>query len=147
MLTTLQAVFVCHSLPNSPSHLPTCQRLGIQEGKEVVQDVPFDDRSEIHLQFSFQVEVEPSSGTFIFKGKYVQGPRSAPFIYLCWGERPEGAWVQCGRAKIPLGAIPKKQIQRMLENGGVLRARIAMSDSRGNPAFATLKENHVEWIE
>ena len=147
MAVTLQVQFECHTLPHSASPLPLCQRLGIQEGKEVIQDVPFEGQPEIRFQFSLQAEEEPVSGTVIFKGKYVQGPRSDPFIYLCWGERSEGTWVTCGRAKIPLGAIPRQQIQRALHDGVALRARIRMSDSRGNPAFATLKANHVEWIE
>ena len=147
MPATLQVVFECYCLPHPVSHLPTCQRLGIQEEKEVVQDVPFEGKSEIQFHFSIQAEAVPSGGAFFFKGKYAQGPKSARFIYLCWGERTDGAWAPCGRAKIPLGAIPHQQIQQALEHGGVLRARIVMTDSRGNPAFATLKGNHVEWIE
>ena len=147
MVKTLQVIFVCHTLPHSGSTLPTCKRLGIQEGKEVVQDVPIEDQDEIQFQFSLQAEAAPEGEMVIFKGKVVQGPRSAPFIYLCWGDRSEGAWVQCGRAKIPLGAIPSRQIQKALDNGSALRARIGMTDSRGNPAFATLKADHVAWIE
>ena len=101
----------------------------------------------ICFHFSFLVEMDPVGGKILFKGKFVQGPRSDPFVYLCWGDRLEGAWVQCGRAKIPLSAIPRGQIQQTLHDGGALHARIGMTDSRGNPAFATLKANQVEWIE
>ncbi len=147
MAATLQVQFECHTLPHSASSLPHCQRLGIQEGKVVILDIPVEGQAEIRFQFSLQAEVEPVSGKIIFKGKYVQGPRSDPFIYLCWGDRPEGIWAPCGRSKIPLGAIPSQQIQRALRDGGALRARISMTDSRGKPAFATLKANHVEWMD
>ncbi|MBE0696631.1 MAG: hypothetical protein IH586_06880 [Anaerolineaceae bacterium] len=143
----LQIQFECHRLPRSGAPQASCQRLGIQEGKEVVQDIPFEGQAEIRFQFSLQAEMEPVSGTVFFKGKYVQGPRSAPFIYLCWGDRIEGTWVPCGRTKIPLGAIPREQIQRALEDGSALRARISLTDRRGNPAFATLKADHVEWVD
>ncbi len=147
MAATLQVLFECHTLPHSGSPLPICQRLGIQEGKAVIRDIPFEGQAEIRFQFSLQAEMEPVSETVIFKGKFVQGPRTASFIYLCWGDRSAGAWVGYGRAKIPLGAIPRLQIQRALQDGRALRARIGMCDSRGNPACGTLKENQVEWIE
>ena len=147
MTATLQVVFDCHTLPKPGVPMPICQRLGIQEGKEVVQDVPYEAQTEIRLQIPIQVEVDPANGTKFFKGKYVQGPRTAPFIYLCWGDRSDGAWDQWGRAKIPLGAIPGQQIQQALQDGSLLRARIGLTDSRGNPACATLKADHVAWME
>ena len=39
MAASLQVLFECHTLPRSGSPVPNCQRLGIQEGKEVVLDV------------------------------------------------------------------------------------------------------------
>jgi hypothetical protein len=127
--------------------MPMCQRLGIQEGKEVIQDRVYGGQARIHFQFPIQIEMEPAGGMVIFKGKYVQGPRSDPFIYLCWGSRSEGTWVSCGRSKIPLNAIPRAQIQRALNDGGVLRARVSLTNHLGNPKFATLKAENVEWIE
>jgi hypothetical protein len=147
MAATLQVLFECHSLPRAGVPLAVCQRLGIQEGKEVIQDIPIGDQAEISFQFLLQMEVEPVNETVIFRGKYVQGPRSDPFIYLCWGDRLEGTWVQYGRAKIPLSAIPHQLIQRLLHDGSIRRARIGLTDSRGNPACATLKADHVEWID
>jgi hypothetical protein len=146
MADILEVQFVCHTLPRSGSPALACRRLGIQEGKEVVQDVPFEGQAGVHFAFSVQVVVDPASGAVVFKGKYVQGPRSDPFIYLCWGDRLEaGGWEAVGRSKIPLGAVPSAQIQQALQEGGALRARIGLSDWRGNPAFATLKADHVEW--
>lgn len=147
MATTLQVLFECHTFPHPGSPRPICQRLGIQEGKEVTQDIPFEGQVEVSFHFTLQVEVEPISGMTIYRGKYVQGPRYNPFIYLCWGNRSEGNWEQYGRAKIPLSVIPRQQIQQKLQDGSLLSARIRMTGSNGNPALATLNSNHVEWIE
>jgi hypothetical protein len=146
MAAALKVVFECHTLPQSGSPSPTCQRLGIQQGNDVVEDIPFAGRAEIHFRFTLQVEEEPDTAKVNFKGKLVQGPRSDRFVYLCWGDRPGGTWEPCGRAKIPLGAIPRQQLQRALTDGKPLRARIRLTGSRGNPAFATLKEDLVEWV-
>jgi hypothetical protein len=145
MTNTLQVVFECHSLPLIGAALPGCRRLGIQEAKIVVQDVPFEGKELIHFFFALQVEF--NSAKPIFRGKYVQGPRSDPFIYLCWGEREGEAWAQTGRAKILLATIPGTLMERALREGSPLKARIRMVDARGNPAMATLKAGLVEWIE
>lgn len=147
MATMLQVRFECHTLPAPGALAPTCQRLGIQEGKAVIQDIALAGQDEIHFQFPLQLEVEPVSGMVIFRGKYVQGPRADPFVYLCWGDRAEGTWMQCGRSKIPLGAIPRALIDRALRDGAVLQARIRLTNRQGNPAFATLKADQVTWME
>lgn len=146
-MNEIQCLFECHNLPETGAPSADCRRLGIQEGKDVVEDVPYAGQAEIHFAFTLRVETEPGSGPVVFKGKYVQGPRSEPFVYLCWGDRPDGEWVGCGRSKIPLGAIPTGQIERALQGGGPLRARISLTGRGGGPAFATLKADHVAWME
>jgi hypothetical protein len=146
-MDTLQVLFECHSLPAAGAPQPVCQRLGIQAGKEVLQDIPYGDQSVIQFQFTLQAILAPDGGQVIFKGRYVQGPRAEPFIYLCWGDRADGNWVQYGRSKIPLRAIPHQLLQQGWASGKALHARIRLSDSRGMPALATLKENLVEWLE
>ena len=147
MTATLHCLFECHTLPRGGSPSPGYQRLGIQEGNEVVQDIPFAGEAEIHFHFSFQVAVDAASGKVTFKGKMVQGPRSDPFIYICWGDRLEGKWVQYGRTKILLSGIPREHIQRTLQEGSLLRARIRLTDPKGKPALATLKPDFIEWME
>ena len=147
MVATLQCLLECHTLPRGGPALAGCQRLGIQEGNEVVQDIPFAGETEIHFHFSFQAAVDAASGKVTSKGKVVQGPRSDPFIYICWGDRSEGKWVQYGRTKILLSGIPREHIQRALQEGSLLRARIRLTDPKGNPALATLKPDTIEWME
>jgi len=147
MAVTLQGQLECHTLPHVVSSLAVYQRLGIQEGKEVAQDMPFYGQAEIHFHFTLQVEVDAVSGKVIFKGKVVQGPRSNPFIYLCWGDRSEGNWVPYGRTKIPLNSILHEHIQRGQKEGTPMRARIRLTDPKGNPALATLKPDYIEWME
>ncbi len=65
MIATLQVQFECHTLPSSASLPPLCHRLGIQEGKEVIEDIPFEGQAEIRFQFTLQANLEPVSGTVI----------------------------------------------------------------------------------
>ena len=147
MTATLQGLLVCHTLPEAGVPKAESQRLGIQEGKEVLQDVPFAGQAEIHFPFSLQVDVEAASGNVTYKGKVVQGPRSDPFIYLCWGDRSDGRWVPYGRTKIKLSGIPQAHIQRALQAGKLLQVRIRLTDPKGNPALATLKQDYIAWLE
>jgi len=147
MFTTLQVVLECHSLPSPGPLLASIRRLGIQEGREVIEDVPFEAQAEIRFQFPLQAELDPPGEKAVFKGKFVQGPRTEQFVYLCWGDRQEGAWTMLGRAKIPLDAVPLQQVRRAMEAGGRLRARIRMSDARGKPSVAMLKTGQVEWVD
>ena len=145
MANPLQVIFECSSLPLTGIAQPNCRRLGIQEAKTVTQDVPFEGQELI--RFSFPLLVDMGSSQPVFKGKFVQGPRSDPFIYLSWGDREGEAWVQVGRAKILLGTIPPGQLERALRESGALMARIQMVDIHGKPAMGTLKPRQVAWIE
>ncbi len=146
MVDTLLVDFECVSLPEPDSFATGCRRLGIQDGKVVTQDVLIEGQATIHFQFTIQVAIDPANDTPNFKGSYIQGPRAAHFIYLCWGDRHEGGWVMHSRAKIPLAGLPVEKIQQAVRAGTPLRARIRMSDSRGKPAVATLKPGQVEWL-
>lgn len=137
----LTILFECYDFPASAENL----LLGIQEGKVVVQDKPVVP-GEI-LQFEAELLVEqgiPGERTR-FRGKFLQGTRQEPFLYLCWGERAnDGAWIMIRRAKFPLSALPTREIDAALKNKTPIRVRVNMTDKRGDPVCAMLRDGQYE---
>ena len=129
-------------------------RLGIQERDEVRQDVactpcPADGT---RFRFSLEAVVDSASGSppwagSTLRGGYAHGPRDARFIYLCWGVWGEGGWQHYRRAKVPLSGLAPAAIERAMSAGRPIRARIRMSDARGEPVAATLKPEQVLWLD
>ena len=113
--------------------------LGIQEGKEVVQEVrlPADG---VVFRADLRVAEEPSP-TPNFLGPYAHGSVQDRFLYLCWGRRYGGAWVGFRRAKIPLTGLTWEMLQ-----SGRLLARVRCTDAKGGPSCATLKADFVTWL-
>ena len=119
-------------------------RLGIQAKKEVIEDLPLQAGDRL-FEFVVDVSLPEENGAPFYKGDVVQGKRGDQFIYLCWGERKEGEWVLHSRAKVPLNAIPGPLIKQAAAENRVVRAVIQMTDDRGNPAAASLREDRVSW--
>ena len=99
------------------------------------------------FRFSLEAVADPTTGALSFRGGYAQGPRDARFIYLCWGAWGEGGWQHYRRAKVPLSGLDPAAIERAISAGRPIRARIRMSDARGEPVAATLKPEQVQWLD
>lgn len=119
-------------------------RLGVQIGQAVEQDVPCP-AEQVILRFPVQVALDPGEGTLRFSGKAVHGPSGEKFLYLCWGEWVDGEWQGNRRAKLPLGPVTRQMVEAALRSGQPLRARIHMTDARGQPVAASLKPGIYEW--
>lgn len=117
-------------------------RLGIQERKEVKQDVACSVRQ---ARFMFTLEVEIEGGTARFRGPVVQGTPDDQFIYLVWGERDGEAWVTSRRVKVPLSSIEIERITRAIETNQPVAMRIVMTNNKGEPIAASLKPDQIEW--
>ena len=136
--------FVCVELPGAIVADRCGVRLGIQEGKAVVQDVS-GDTEEVTFRFSLRVREHPRTGRPNFLGPFAQGTPGERFVYLCWGERTDGEWDGFRRAKIPLKSLTWAQIDRTATTGLPLRATIRATDMKGRPATASLGPNQVRW--
>ena len=132
---SLKVVFECVDLPTG-AWVESGLRLGIQEGTEVRGDVSCAD-GQAQFEFSLIVSLEPER--VVYRGKYAQGPVDERFVYLCWGDRSTGAWVNSRRAKIPLGVIDRSLVEVALQQGVPIHARIVMTNAKGEPVAATLK--------
>ena len=134
--------FECTQLPEADDPRFVGLRLGIQEGKEVIQDVPC---TQVIAHFRCTIRVVMDNETPDFRGACVQGARADRFIYLCWGERKEGAWLGSRRAKLSLEAIPRALVETAMQTAAPLQVRIRMRDDKGAPVAASLKPTFVEW--
>lgn len=135
---------VCVDMPGAVFEQRTRVRLGVQKGRQVVDDLPADVEPAV-FRFPVQVKGDPADNDPDFGGAYVQGRPRARFVYLCWGERVGGAWEGFRRAKLPLRALGWQMIDRAVQTASPLRATIRMHDGRGGPAAASLKVEQVEW--
>lgn len=109
----------------------------------MLNDVPGDAREAV---FVATVEVRAGGDSAPdFGGPYVFGKKGGRFLYLCWGERVDGAWQGFRRAKIQLGHAPVELWQRALTEGRDVVARLELTDARGGPKCASLKPHEIEW--
>jgi uncharacterized protein DUF5990 len=136
--------FACTELPGAVVKDRRAVRLGIQEGRAVVQDVA-GDMEEVTFRFSLRVREHPRNGRPNFLGPFAQGTPDGRFVYLCWGERADGEWDGFRRAKVHLKSLTWAQIDRSVATGLPIRATIRMSDAGGRPATASLGPDHVRW--
>lgn len=134
--------FECTDFPAAAPY--TSWRLGIQKGKEVEQDVPCEQgyaRFTFHLDTTVRADDSVAVG-----GPYAQGPARGRFVYLCWGDHVDGEWRLYRRIKVPLDVLSPERIERVVMAQSPVRARIRVSNAKGEPAAASLKPANIEWL-
>ena len=110
----------------------------VQEGKDKL--LPPTRSSDDAIYFEFPINVDLSSGSPNFLGKFAQGPKDARFIYVnsgtyagehhsCWGRR----------AKLSLMTITRDQIERVIADGSVIETRFPGVGRDGGPTCASVK--------
>jgi hypothetical protein len=95
----VQVELACVDMPGTVFGERTGFRLGVQERRQVVDDLPADTEPAV-FGFSVRVKGDPQLEDPDFAGPYVQGGRGQRFVYLCWGERIDGVWNGSRRAKL-----------------------------------------------
>lgn len=118
-------------------------RLGIQEKKEVKQDVACSVRQ---ARFMFSLDVEIEGELVKFRGPVVQGTPGDQFVYLVWGARDGELWTTSRRVKVPLSSIETGRISRAIDTNQPLSMRIVMTNNKGEPIAASLKPDQFEWL-
>lgn len=136
----------CHELPGMAWGGRSGVRLGIQKGRDVVDDVPAD-AAEVTFTVPLRVKISPHSDAPDFSGPFVQGAKGDRFIYLNWGERLAGAdeWEGFSRAKLLLTDLSRARIANALQSGRPLKVSVRMTDARGRLVCASLRGDEVQW--
>ena len=118
--------------------------LGIQKGKEVIETIPGDARKAVFGP-TFRVK-RLEDGTVDFLGPFAQGKRGERFVYLSWGVLArEREFRMFRRAKIQLSHLSWKTVQAHLTAAQPIVAQLTLTDSKGCPLCATVKEPHIRW--
>lgn len=118
-------------------------RLGIQEKREVKQDVSCSVRQ---ARFMFTLEVYIDGDNMRFSGPVVQGSPGDQFIYLVWGERDGEEWKTSRRLKVPLSSVEIGRILHAIQTNQPLAMRILMTNNKGEPIAGVLKPSQWEWV-
>lgn len=113
--------------------------VGTQRGREPDQLVPADAEEAV---FDLTADVvEAPDGTTDFRGPFVQGRRGARFVYLTWGELPDGgSFTMFRRAKLFLRDIPVELVA-----AGAAETTIGLTDCHGLPLCAAIRPPRVAW--
>jgi hypothetical protein len=134
----------CYDFPCAALSPYAHLRLGTQARDDVVQDVSCAE-GLAHFRFTLEAICDEAAGSVVWRGAYAHGPRTDRFIYLCWGAWGEGGWQHFRRAKAPLSGLDPALVQRAMRESQPIRARIRMTDAKGEPVAATLKAGQVVW--
>ncbi len=115
---------------------------GLQNKREVEDPVLADGTTE----FRTDIEIRSTAEGTDFAGPHVNGSKGDRFIYLSWGlPDPTGEFVMVARAKIKLNAIPDELLDQAINVGAGLRADLAATNSKGQPASGTIKPDAIRW--
>lgn len=150
----VQVELHCTRLPGVRFEERIAIRLGIQLGREVVDDIPGDAAAAVFVA-SVRLSRQPD-GEFDFGDPYVFGTREDRFLYLCWGERTVGVdetdsqrqsttWDGFRRAKVKLGHVPPAVWEGAFSERWPVVGRLEMTDAKGGPECASLRPDEVLW--
>jgi hypothetical protein len=148
----LRVRVVCTDLPGTrfrdphdgalPERVPV--HLGVQRGREVVDQVPAD-RRQVTFDVEFRVQRRPD-GAPNFLGPFAQGTPEDRFFYLSWGvPEPAGTFTMFRRLKVRLGHLRWPDIRRAIRTGKRLTVTLRLTDGAGGPLCATPPAGHIRW--
>jgi hypothetical protein len=105
--------------------------VGVQRGREAVELVPGDSEA---ARWEFDVDVRNGR----FTGPYVHGRGDERFLYLVWVAGPHREMFR--RAKLQLDGLDAAAV-----DGGVVEARLPLTDDRGGPVCASVRPPRISW--
>ena len=122
----------CHTLPGSRFEGRVNVRLGIQKGRDVIEDVSGDAES-VAFTVPLRVSANPKNGRPNFLSPFAHGTPDSRFLYLCWGERNGDEWDGFRRAKVLLDFLDWQRLQRHWATGEPVTISLHMTDDKGGP--------------
>ncbi|MBC9712417.1 hypothetical protein H9Y04_07510 [Streptomyces sp. TRM66268-LWL] len=136
---TLRLHITGHTLPGRTCGEFHNVHVAVQRGREPERPVAGDAAG---AEWEFDIGTVPlPDGALDFRGPYVHGPRGARFLYLTWGELPEGGtFTMFRRAKLFLADIPASVVAT-----GAARLDLGLTDSHGMPLCAAVRPPVAHW--
>jgi len=113
--------------------------IGIQRGKEVLEQVPSSTASPI---FHGKIDITTGEGALDFRGPYAHGIRGDRFLYLAWvGIRDGGA---VARIKLRFADVDDGLLANAA-GGDTLVGRLSLVNPQGRPVSGTVRPPAVTW--
>ena len=140
----LTLLICCCNLPGLTFDCQTDIRLGIQRGKDVIDEVAGDAASVIFTATVRVARNGPHGGPN-FLGPYAHGAVDDRFIYLSWSGVVDGNRAMFRRAKLRLRSIDWPLIDQSVATGRPVELTVNMTGKRGGPACATLESQGAQW--
>jgi hypothetical protein len=104
--------------------------------------VPADRRT---VTWETRVEVRGPNGVPAFRGRAVNGPPRARFLYLTWiGRKGRAGPAMFRRAKLRLDAVPAEVLALALRSG-VLVGTLGLTACDGMPVCASVRPPQIAW--
>ncbi|MEU9077730.1 DUF5990 family protein [Kitasatospora sp. NPDC004745] len=95
--------------------------------------------------WSLECEARPlPGGGADITGRYVQGGPGGRFVYLNWVTGDGDGWSLFRRAKLMLAAVDRETVEAAVA-GGLLVARLRLTDAKGHPLCAAVRPPLVAW--
>ena len=107
--------------------------VGLQRGKDVVQEFPADG-----LPVTWKLEAQRRETDL--RGPYVHGRSGGRFLYLSWQRHGSGMF---RRAKLMLDVLGPELLDRGEQGSLTARVNLAMPD--GSPLCAAVRPPLIEW--
>jgi hypothetical protein len=118
--------------------------LGIQKHREVIEDVSGDTRS-VTFTVPLRITKNLMNGRTNFLGPFAHGTPDQRFLYLCWGERHRQDWETFRRAKVHLSHLTGQLLNEASETGQPIEVVVNMTDDKGGPLCASIKNDKIDW--
>jgi hypothetical protein len=116
--------------------------VGVQRKAEVVDRVPADAPA---ATWDLDVGTREVDGLLDVGGPWVHGRPGARFLYLSWGTVEGDRFTMFRRAKLLFGDIPTALLRAAHDRGGMLVARLGLTDAQGGPLCARVRPPDVRW--
>ena len=116
--------------------------VGVQRKADVVDRAPADAPA---VTWELEVTSREVDGLLDVGGPWVHGRPGARFLYLSWGSVDGEAFAMFRRAKLLFGDIPTEELRGAHEGGGVLVARLGLTDKDGGPRCARVRPPDIGW--
>jgi hypothetical protein len=116
--------------------------VGVQRKSEVIERVSAGAAAAV---WEFEVTSREVDGLLDVGGPYVHGRPGARFLYLSWGTVDGDRFGMFRRAKLLFGDIPTGLLRAAHDDGGVLVARLGLTDAEGGPRCARVRPPDITW--
>lgn len=135
----IQLELYCTDFPGIrfEAYHPVC--LALQKNQDLIEPAP-GDSTEATFRITLEV-AQRKDGSLLFRGPYAHGKPGEQHLYLVWYADRETGPERFRRAKVMLAPLTWE----VIEQNSLIRAYIRLTDAKGGPVCARLREGQIRW--